>query len=348
MAEHAALSVLAAALIGGAAAGLGPPARVAAQTPDLAGRVAAVRDGVARMSFATDPDVCGDGAGAIGRRDGNAGGTGFHYLRERGTMHGEWDDCVHGPARVALTVRGGRVAAVALHVAGTWPEAGPGVTDLGRVSAPAAAAYLLRVAASVPGERDAGDAMAAAVFADSAVVWQPLEALAENRGLSDTRRGHAAFWLSQTDAPEAARALGRVIDRAIASPGSAGLARTAIFALSQVHEPGVPGMMRHYAEDRAAPERVRKSAIFWLGQSAAAAPAELDSVYRHLADPTLRAQVIFALSQRHEPAALDALIRIARHDPDPGLRRKAIFWLGQSRDPRAADTLRAMILGGRP
>lgn len=84
------------------------------------------------------------------------------------------------------------------------------------------------------------------------------------------------------------------------------------------------------------PEEMRRTAVFWLGQEAAAeAGKALDSIAGdQLGDREVRKQAVFALSQR-EGEGVPALIRIARSNPDPELRKTALFWLGQTEDPRA-------------
>lgn len=83
--------------------------------------------------------------------------------------------------------------------------------------------------------------------------------------------------------------------------------------------------------------KVRRSAVFWVGQAAgeAATRGLTDLVDDRAADRDVREQAVFALSQRPREEGVPALIRIAKENPDPELRRKAIFWLGQSEDPRA-------------
>jgi hypothetical protein len=83
--------------------------------------------------------------------------------------------------------------------------------------------------------------------------------------------------------------------------------------------------------------KVRRSAVFWLGQAAgdAATRGLSDLVDDGNADREVRETAVFALSQRPRDEGVPALIRIAKQNPDPELRRKAIFWLGQSEDPRA-------------
>ena len=84
------------------------------------------------------------------------------------------------------------------------------------------------------------------------------------------------------------------------------------------------------------PDEMRRTAVFWLGQQAAAeAGKALDSIAGDKrGDREVRKQAVFALSQR-EGEGVPALIRIARSNPDPELRKTALFWLGQTEDPRA-------------
>jgi hypothetical protein len=83
--------------------------------------------------------------------------------------------------------------------------------------------------------------------------------------------------------------------------------------------------------------KVRRSAVFWLGQAAgeAATRGLTELVDDKNADREVRETAVFALSQRPHDEGVPALITIAKQNPDPELRRKAIFWLGQSEDPRA-------------
>ncbi len=85
------------------------------------------------------------------------------------------------------------------------------------------------------------------------------------------------------------------------------------------------------------PERTRRQAVFWLGQTAgeAATRGLTGLVEDSDVDREVKEQAVFALSQQPRDAGVPALIRIARTHREPAVRRKAIFWLGQSGDPRA-------------
>lgn len=91
--------------------------------------------------------------------------------------------------------------------------------------------------------------------------------------------------------------------------------------------------------------KVRRSAVFWLGQAAgdAATRGLSDLVEDGNADREVRETAVFALSQRPKDEGVPALIRIARQNKDPDLRRKAIFWLGQSDDPRALSLFEELL-----
>jgi hypothetical protein len=91
--------------------------------------------------------------------------------------------------------------------------------------------------------------------------------------------------------------------------------------------------------------KVRRSAVFWLGQAAgdAATRGLTDLVDDGSADREVRETAVFALSQRPREEGVPALIRIVKQNKDPDLRRKAIFWLGQSDDPRALSLFEELL-----
>jgi HEAT repeat protein len=70
---------------------------------------------------------------------------------------------------------------------------------------------------------------------------------------------------------------------------------------------------------------------------------DLAALYERTAERELKEQIVFGLSQRDEPEAVDQLIQIARTETDTDLRKKAVFWLGQSDDPRVAEFLMQII-----
>jgi hypothetical protein len=250
----------------GMTAALGVPmTRAAAQ--DLAARVAAVRDGRVQLLFTAREGTCGDGRTFV--RVGNN-----TYV---GTWNGGMEtrhNCAPGPVRVVARVRDGVVDDVR-HYVGPVPARDTDVTDLGTVPAPVAARWLMDVAKRSP-TRAASKAIVPAMLADSAIIWRDLLAIARD---ADTRsrdvRREAANWLSHfASAAVSGRKPGELdFETGVGAPGDHGkdsdeveTKKAAVFALSQLRDnTGVPQLVT-VARTNKDPE-VRRSALFWLGQS---------------------------------------------------------------------------------
>ena len=207
---------------------------------------AQVRNGEVRFSYATRPEVCGSGRN-------------IHVVHSTD----DWEsDCQHGPARVVLEWRNGTLVEVDTYVGGRWRTPGQGVVDLGMVSAPAAADMLLDLAGRLSGNA-ADDLIFPATIADSAEVWPRLIAIAKNERVPRATRKNAVFWLGQAAGDRAVADLGGLVsdqneDREIQEQ--------AVFALSQLrHGGGVPSLLE-IARSHQDP-KIRKTAMFWLGQS---------------------------------------------------------------------------------
>jgi HEAT repeat protein len=281
------------------------PALGAQPGSTIARRVAAAPDGEVRLAYTTRSDVCGDG------RDGVSVGHSMTFY-DRGESYGSWGRmrCVDGPARVALTVQGHKVVGVRTRVGGSW-SSGSDVTDLGRVSAPEAAAYFLSLAQQLDDGKRQNPLLAAAV-ADSVNIAPDMLRLARMTNLSRDTRRRAVHWAGALGdasmvAPltELARANGNDGSSADdVGPGN-GMAGAAVGALGMIPDGGgVPALM---TLARNGSETVRKAAVFWLGQrdeekahalvrTVAADEKETDAVRR---------AAIFALSQGDGASSAD-------------------------------------------
>jgi hypothetical protein len=220
------------------------PVTLAGQSLDR--RIAAAGDGTVRFSFAARPGVCGNGTNGISTSDRND----------------EWEGgCDHGPVRVSLRIRGGTVADANTYVGGRWRSPGPAGTDLGTLSAAQTAAGLLALAERAHGGGE--ELITAASLADSTVIWPRLIALAHKTTVPLETRRHAIFWLGQAAGEAATRGLDSIVHD---DTGELEIRKQAVFALSQRPEDeAVPALIRIA---RSNPDReIRKSAIFWLGQS---------------------------------------------------------------------------------
>jgi HEAT repeat protein len=340
----------------------------------LARRVAAAPDGDVRLTYATRPEVCGDG------RDGVSFGRSF-YLSARIESYGGWSEarCERGPARVTLTLRGHEVVGVETRVGGTWAAAA-GAHDLGAVSAVEAASYFISLVPTADHGSRGGPLLAAAV-ADSANVAPEMLRLGRTATLARETRRRAIHWSgvlgdSSMVAPlvELARSSGAAeTDAKQLGPGR-GLEGAATGALAAIPDgAGIPALMQLARDGSLA---VRKSAVFWLGENddprgralvrsidadereddderssakvaygqGGASDDDLVALYRGATPRGLREHMIFVLSQRREDAATTALIAIVREDADREMRKKALFWLAQRDDPRVTKLLTDLVL----
>lgn len=216
----------------------------------LADRIATAGDGRVTFSFAARPEVCGDGAGSIS--------IGRSYIRS----NGEQRPCAHGPVRVRLTMRDGRVDQLESVVGATTPPDG---RDLGSVSPGDAARWLLALASHGEG-RAAARAITPAVLAEGVVVWPTLLEIArDSSGLRRGTRTEAAFWLSRF----AGAAIGGHPATLVADDDADDrddVKLHAVFVLSQLrnHEGIAPLLDVARSNANLA---VRQRALFWLGQS---------------------------------------------------------------------------------
>jgi HEAT repeat protein len=152
-------------------------------------------------------------------------------------------------------------------------------------------------------------------------------------------RSEAIFWLGQNRNAENAAFLREIFP----TLKDQELREKVIFAISQSRSPENSQFLIAQAKNRTLDTDMRKSALFWAGQSGAATK-DLAEIYDTAGNEMeVREQVVFVLSQRKDEAAIDKLLEIARKEPDRELRRQAIFWLGQSHDPRVAKLLEEII-----
>jgi hypothetical protein len=226
------------------------------QAQSLASRVAAVGEGAVTFHYAARPGVCGDGESFI--RTG------------RSSYHGSFsskrpmEPCIIGPVQVRLTLEDG-----AVHRVETWvgPPRSREARDLGIVSAPEAAHYLMTIAAQGT-PRASAKAIFPAVLADSVTIWPALLVIARD---TDTRsratRQDVLFWLSRfASGAVAGRPNNPFAEDDEALGDDDDLKTHAVFVMSQLpRSEGIPQLLEIA---RSNPSwRVRSQALFWLGQS---------------------------------------------------------------------------------
>ncbi|MGK2962066.1 MAG: hypothetical protein ACSLFK_07960 [Gemmatimonadaceae bacterium] len=200
------------------------------------------------------------------------------------------------------------------------------------------AGYLERILRDSRDERIQDKAIFGLSQHDSDRAQTILRDFAVQEGGSDKLRGQAIFWLGQGrrgESPEYLRALySRVKGEALKDK--------VIFAISQQKGPESEKWLLDLVSNRSEPMEMRKKALFWAGQGSTTT-AMLASLYSRMTEREMKDQLIFALAQKRDAAAIDKLMDIARNDTDREARRKAMFWLGQSKDPRVATMLLDII-----
>ena len=224
------------------------------EAQSLASRVAAVKDGAVTFNYAARPGICGDGETFIR--------TGRH------SYHGSWsgnrpmEPCDYGPVQVRLTMEDGDVRRVEAWV-GTLRSRN--ARDLGTVSAPEAARYLMMIAGRGD-SRASAKAIFPAVLADSATVWPALFPIARDTR-SRAARQDALFWLSRfASGAVAGRPNDPFADEEEDESADDDLKAHAVFVLSQLpRDEGIPQLLEVARSNKS--WHVRSHALFWLGQS---------------------------------------------------------------------------------
>jgi hypothetical protein len=243
--------------------GLVAATAAAGQGGDLGRRVAGAPDGQVRFSYAARPGIYGNGRTIISWDCRN----GRCRNQQVDGNYSDVDDedrhtaCDSGPVRIALTVRRGAVTGLRTYVGGEW-RSGTGATDLGTVSSRDAASFLLSLATQ-GGGHVSREAIFPATLADSVTVWPDLLKIARNTSVPGETRRSAVFWLGQAAGAAATKGLSDLVDD---DSMEIEVKKSAVFAMSQLpHDDGVPALIR-VARSHKSPE-VRKSALFWLGQT---------------------------------------------------------------------------------
>ncbi|MEO6525251.1 MAG: HEAT repeat domain-containing protein [Gemmatimonadaceae bacterium] len=262
-------------------------------------RVAAIANGELRMTYASRPDACGDGRDVVGM------GSSLNVYSSI-ESYGRWSGvtCVHGPARVSVTVRDRQVVTIRPHIGGSWPATSDAAIDLGHVPAAEAAAYFLSLAPQV-GSNSRLNPLLAAAIADSVNVVPDMLRLARSSSVPRETRRRALHW---TGALGDASVVAPLVEIARAdaegsrdNPDDVGpgdkLQGAAVGALSMIRDgAGLPALMDLARRGSAS---VRKAAVFWLGQRE---ERESRALVRSLAgdeheSESLRGAAIFALGQ---------------------------------------------------
>lgn len=171
------------------------------------------------------------------------------------------------------------------------------------------------------------------------VARRALRRAASSEQMPDELRGEAVFWLGQSGLADL-----DYFKTLFKSTKSEDVRSRILNAVATSNAPQSTTWLLDLARDKSVDTETRKSAIFWASQRRALDLNALSSIYgENKGDDEIQRQVLFVLSQRNEPAAVDKLMDIAKSDPDIDMRKQALFWLGQKNDPRVRQFLRDLI-----
>jgi len=293
-------------------------ALLAACAPDaqaqggLAARVGAAPEGAVQFSFAAREGVCGNGRSYLSTGAGEFSGSFVGSVDE--TLRSE--PCVAGPVRVVVGRAGGQVVSVNTYVGPPTPA--PDATDLGRVPAREASAYLLDLAARGEGEPSRA-AVLPAVLADSVEPWPALLSLARDANRPLETRRTAISWLSRgigTARPDAAQ---------------------------------VTGVLLGLARDQGERQEVRTRALSALTRlDQGAGVPTLTALVQQSADRWLATQALSTLAGSGDPRARRFLRESAQSSSlDPALQRVAVRGLGRASYATGEDVAALRALYGR-
>ncbi len=181
--------------------------------------------------------------------------------------------------------------------------------------------------------------------------------------------GYPVFWLGRANNEESLNLLRGLVD----SQSDDNTRATMALAL---HDDKSVGPILKGLTAKANPERVRKTAIFWLGHTEGereflanfvrdeqesievrkqaafgigiskdrAALSTLQTLYAQVTPRELKRQILFATSiNENKDAAVDFLINIASNEPERELKKQAMFWLGQKAGERSLKFLGDVI-----
>jgi hypothetical protein len=174
---------------------------------------------------------------------------------------------------------------------------------------------------------------------------RPMEFLEDvaTGGYSSKVRREAVFWIGNSKDP---KSLG-ILKRIFANESDEKVREHIIFAMSLGQGRDVVKEIIHIAKtDKST--KVRRQAIFWLGQMATKESiGALKNVVKGDdtdADIELKKHALFALTQTKDKEAEDMIFDIAKNHKNPHLRKTAMFWLGEMNSDRALELYEKILL----
>jgi HEAT repeat protein len=183
--------------------------------------------------------------------------------------------------------------------------------------------------------------------------------------------GYRVYWLGRAGNEESLNLLRQLVEGQSVTKVS----DHATMAIALHDDPRVGGILKNFIQQSAV-EKVRATAVFWLGQVGGETPfladlvrnenertevrkqaafaigvgkdknalATLQNLYPAVTQSDVRKQIIFAASiNEDKDGSVNFLINVASQDSDREARKQAIFWLGQKAGERSLGALKDTV-----
>jgi HEAT repeat protein len=183
--------------------------------------------------------------------------------------------------------------------------------------------------------------------------------------------GYRVYWLGRVGNEESLNLLRALVE----GQQTTRVGEHATMAIALHDDPRVAGMLKNFVQQSSV-EKVRKNAVFWLGQIGGETPfladlvrnenearevrkqaafaigvskdsaalSTLQNLYPVITQRDVKNQIIFAASiNENKDAAVNFLIDVAGKDADRESRKQAIFWLGQKAGERSLGALKDTV-----
>jgi HEAT repeat protein len=185
--------------------------------------------------------------------------------------------------------------------------------------------------------------------------------------------GYRVYWLGRANNDESLNLMQNLVEARQAT----GTSEHATMAIALHDDPRAGRILKSFVQQSSV-EKVRTTAVFWLGQIAGEtafladlvrnenesrevrkqaafaigvgkdpnALSTLQNLYPSVTQRDVKNQIIFAASVNGDKdGAVDFLINVADKDPDRESRKQAIFWLGQKAGERSLGVLKEAVEG---
>jgi HEAT repeats len=151
--------------------------------------------------------------------------------------------------------------------------------------------------------------------------------------------GLPLIWLTGVSAPESIRFLLSIAKSETGTARDEVRITDAVVAAIALHADLAADQALEQLSAPNQPEKLRRQAIFWLGNSRGRRGFEVISrIAREDPSDKIREHAVFALTQSKEPEALSSVVAVAHNDHAAHVRGQALFWLAQKAEQKMAES----------